>query len=69
MSDRSGLSRRDRNRNAQLARLRQLLPVENDRGIDLADDGQAAVVADHDSQVIARRVGSAPGRGLGGLLE
>ena len=56
MSDRSGLSRGDRNRNARLARLRQLLPAENAIvGIDLADDKQAAVVTDHDSRVIARR--------------
>ena len=39
MSDRSGLSRGDRNRNARLARLRQLLPPGNAIvGIDLADD-------------------------------
>ena len=56
MSDRSGLSRGDRNRNARLARLRQLLPPGNAiGGIDLADDKQAAVVTDHDSRVIARR--------------
>jgi hypothetical protein len=47
MSDRSGLSRGDRNRNARLARLRQLLPPENAIvGIDLADEKQAAVVTD-----------------------
>jgi transposase len=56
MSDRSGLSRGDRNRNARLARLRQLLSAENAIvGIDLADDKQAAVVTAHDSRVIARR--------------
>ena len=56
MSDRSGLSRGDRNRNARLARLRQLLPFDHAIvGIDLADDKQAAVVTDHDSRVIARR--------------
>ena len=56
MSDRSGLSRGDRNRNARLARLRQLLPPENAIvGIDLADDKQAALVTDHDSRAIARR--------------
>ena len=39
MSDRRGLSRGDRNRNARLARLRQLLPPGNAIvGIDLADD-------------------------------
>ena len=70
MSDRSGLSRGDRNRNARLARLRQLLPPENAIvGIDLADDKQAAVVADHDSRVIARCRVSARAWELGGLLE
>jgi transposase len=70
MSDRSGLSRGDRNRNARLARLRQLLPPENAIvGIDLADDKQAAVVTDHDSRVLARRRVSARAWELGGLLE
>src|SRR6185437_13178683 len=41
----SGLSRGDRNRNARLARLRELVPLSNAIvGIDLADDTQAAVV-------------------------
>jgi transposase len=70
MSDRSGLSRGDRNRNARLARLRQLLPPGNAIvGIDLADDKQAAVVTDHDSKVIARRRVSARAWELGGLLD
>jgi transposase len=56
MSDRTGLSRGDRNRNGRRARLRQLLPPENAIvGIDLADTKQAAVVTDHDSRVIGRR--------------
>jgi transposase len=51
VSDRSGLSRGDRNRNARLARLRELVPLSNAIvGIDLADDTQAAVVTDHDSR-------------------
>ena len=70
MSDRSGLSRGDRNRNARLARLRGLLPPGNAIvGIDLADDKQAAVVTDHDSRVIARRRVSARAWELGGLLD
>jgi transposase len=70
MSDRSGLSRGDRNRNARLARLRQLLPPQNAIvGIDLADDKQAAVVTDHDSRVLARRRVSARAWELGGLLD
>ena len=56
MSDRSGLSRGVRNRNARLARLWRVLPAGHAIvGIDLADDRQAAVVTDHDSQVLARR--------------
>jgi transposase len=56
VSERSGLSRGDRNRNARLARLRELVPVGNAIvGIDLADVKQAIVVTDHDSRVLARR--------------
>jgi hypothetical protein len=70
MSDRSGLSRGDRNRNARLARFRQLLPCDHAIvGIDLADDKQAAVVTDHDSRVIARRRVSARAWELGELLD
>jgi transposase len=70
MNDRSGLSRGDRNRNARLARLRQLLPAGNAIvGIDLADDKQAAVVTNHDSRVIARRRVIARAWELGGLLD
>src|SRR5260221_4345926 len=70
MNDRSGLSRGDRTRNAGLARLRQLLPVDHAIvGIDLADDKQAAVVTDHDSRVIARRRVSARAWELGELLD
>ncbi len=70
MGDRSGLSRGDRNRNARLARLRQLLPSGNAVvGIGLAGDKQAAVVTGHDSKVIARRRVSARAWELGGLLD
>ena len=56
MGNGSGLSGGDRNRNARLARLRELVPLRNAIvGIDLADDTQAVVVTDHDSRVIARR--------------
>ena len=55
MSNGSGLSRGDRNRNARLARLRELVPHASAIvGIDLADDTQAAVVTGHDSRVMAR---------------
>jgi transposase len=70
MSDRTGLSRGDRNRNARLARLRELLPPDRAIvGIDLADKKQAAVVTDHDSRVLARRRVTARAWELGGLLD
>ena len=56
MGNGSGVSRGDRNRNARLARLRELVPVTNAiAGIDLAGKKQMVVVTDHDSKVIARR--------------
>ena len=56
MGNASGVSRGDRNRNARLARLRELVPTENAIvGIDLADRKQMVVVCDHDSRVLARR--------------
>jgi transposase len=56
MSNGSGVSRGDRNRNARLGRLRELVPVTNAIvGIDLADRKQMVVVTDHDSRVLARR--------------
>jgi transposase len=70
VSNGSGLSRGDRNRNARLPRLRELVPVSNAIvGIDLADDTQAAVVTDHDSRVIARRRVSARAWELGEVLD
>src|SRR5690348_8887533 len=66
----SGLSRGDRNRNARLARFRELVPLSNAIvGIDLADDTQAAIVTDHDSRVIARRRVSARAWEPGDLLD
>jgi transposase len=56
MGSGSGVSRGDRNRNARLRRLRELVPVVNAIvGIDLADKKQMVVVTDHDSKVLARR--------------
>jgi hypothetical protein len=70
VTDRTGLSRGDRNRNARLARLRVLLPQRNAIvGIDLASVKQAAVVTDHDSRVLARRRVSARAWELGELLD
>jgi hypothetical protein len=64
------LSRGDRNRNARLARLRELVPLRNAIvGIDLADDTQAVVVTGHDSRVIARRRVSARAGELGEVLD
>jgi transposase len=56
MSNGSGVSRGDRNRNARLDRLRCLVPLRNAVvGIDLADAKQMVVVCDHDSKVLARK--------------
>ena len=56
MANGSGVSRGDGNRNARLARLRDLVPVTNAIvGVDLADAKQMVVVCDHDSKVVARR--------------
>jgi hypothetical protein len=47
VSDRSGVSRGDRNRNARLPRLREAVPLCNAiAGIDLADSKQMVVVTD-----------------------
>jgi len=66
----NGLSRGDRNRNARLAALRAAVPRDHAiLGIDLAQSRQAAVLADHDSRVIARwRPRCSPWK-LGELLE
>ena len=70
MSDRSGLSRGDRNRNAQLARLREAVPSCNAiAGIDLADARQMVVVTDHESRVLARRVFQRRAWQLGAALD
>ena len=56
MNNGNGVSRGDRNRNARLSRLRELVPVTHAIvGIDLADRKQMVVVTDHDSKVLARR--------------
>ncbi|MEP7191318.1 MAG: IS110 family transposase, partial [Actinomycetota bacterium] len=56
MNNGNGVSRGDRNRNARLTRLRELVPTANAIvGIDLADKKQMVVVTDHDSKVLARR--------------
>ena len=53
MSNGSGISWGDRNRNTRLTRLRTMVPVSNVVvGIDLADNKQMVVVTDHDSKVL-----------------
>src|SRR5919204_5877543 len=70
MAKGSGLSRGDKRRNAKLARLRELVPAVNAiMAIDLADEKQAIVVTDHDSQVLARRRVKAKAWRLGPVLE
>src|ERR687897_1197415 len=66
----SGISRGDRNRNARLARLRALVPLDNAIvGIDLADNKQMVVVCDHDSRVLARRTFQCRAWDLGCALD
>jgi transposase len=70
MGNASGVSRGDRNRNARLARLRVLVPLENAIvGIDLADRKQMVVVCDHDSKVLARRTFRCRAWDLGAALD
>jgi transposase len=66
----SGISRGDRNRNARLARLRAMVPVDNAVvGIDLADNKQMVVVTDHDSKVLARKTFRCRAWDLGTALD
>ena len=70
MTNGSGVSRGDRNRNARLARLREAVPVTNAIvGIDLADRKQMVVVTDHDSKVLARRTFRCKAWDLGAALD
>ena len=70
MGNGSGVSRGDRNRNARLARLRELVPATNAIvGIDLADAKQMVVVCDHDSKVLARKTFRCRAWDLGAALD
>ena len=70
MSNGSGVSRGDRNRNARLARLREQVPLDHAIvGIDLADEQQMVVVCDHDSKVLARRTFRCKAWDLGAALD
>jgi transposase len=56
MSNRRGLSRGDKRRNARLTLLRRVLPREHAiLALDLADNKQVFALTDHDSRVLARR--------------
>jgi transposase len=66
----NGLSRGDKRRNAKLARLRELVPTDNAiLAFDLADEKQAIVLTDHDSQVLARSRVKAKAWRLGPVLQ
>jgi transposase len=66
----SGISRGDRDRNARLARLRQLVPFESAIvGVDLADKKQMVVVCDHDWRGLARRTFRCRAWDLGQALD
>jgi transposase len=66
MSNVTGITRGDRRRNERRARLRELVPTTSAVvGIDLGEDTQMLVVADHDSRVLARKVINAKASGLG----
>ena len=70
MGNGSGVSRGDRNRNARLVRLRELVPADNAIvGIDLADKKQMVVVTDHDSKVLARKTFRCQAWDLGTALD
>ena len=70
MTHGNGVSRGDRNRNARLARLRELVRPEHAIvGIDLADTKQMVVVCDHDSKVLARRTFRCKAWDLGAALD
>src|SRR6478609_6975752 len=70
VSNGSGVSRGDRNRNGRLGRLREAVPVVNAIvGIDLADRKQMVVVCDHDSRVLARRTFWCKAWDLGAALD
>jgi transposase len=66
----SGLTRGDRNRNRRIAGLREA--VARGRAVlavDLGEDKQVAVVVDHESRVLARKVVRVKAHQLAGLLE
>jgi len=70
VSNGSGVSRGDRNRNARLASLRELVPATNTVvGIDLADRKQMVVACDHDWKVLIERTFRCRAWDLGRALD
>jgi transposase len=66
----SGVTRGDRRRNAQKARLRAMVPAVNGvAGLDLGERKQALVVTGRDGQVLARRSVRVTVHGLGPVLD
>jgi transposase len=66
----SGVTRGDRRRNAQMARLRALVPVCNAvAGVDLGERKQALVVTGADGRVLARRSPQVSVHDLGPVLD
>lgn len=69
MGKASGLTRGDKRRNERLSRLRSLVPVGNAIvGVDLGEDKQMLVLADHDSRVLVRKAVMAKAFRLGDAL-
>lgn len=69
MAQGSGLTRGDRNRNAKIAALREVVRLDRAvLAVDLGEDKQVAVVADHQGRVLSRKVVTAKAHQLGGLL-
>lgn len=70
MSKGSGITRGDRRRNAQKARLRGLVPVVNAvAGVDLGEKKQVLAVMGLDGQVLGRRSVQVTVHGLGAVLD
>lgn len=57
MAQGSGLTRGDRNRNRRIGALREVVRLERAvLAVDLGEDKQVAVLADHEGRVLARKV-------------
>ena len=70
MGEGSGVTRGDRRRNAQKARLRAMVPVASAVvGVDLGERKQALVVTGADGRVLARRSPLVSVHGLGAVIR